>query len=167
MAQPGFSGDRRDTALNLVVTDANGNVVGEQRYYPYGETRFTTGSMYTDKLFTGQREITGLGIYHYGARFYSQKLGRFLSADTVVPGVSNPQNLNRFSYVRNNPLRYIDPSGHRTCTAQEAAWGDETCYSNSGSDNHNCLFRTLLLQLHDRPIHSTICAMINFWRLQQ
>lgn len=68
--------------------------------------------MYTDKLFTGQREMAGLGIYHYGARFYSLKLGRFLSADTIVPGYANPQNLNRFSYVRNNPLRYTDPTGH-------------------------------------------------------
>jgi len=35
-----------------VVTDASGNTVGEQRYYPYGETRLTTGTIYTDKLFT-------------------------------------------------------------------------------------------------------------------
>ncbi len=61
-----------------VVTDASGNVVGDQRYYPFGETRLTTGMLYTDKLFTGQREMAGLGIYHYGARFYSPKLGRFL-----------------------------------------------------------------------------------------
>ena len=52
-----------------VVTDASGNVVGEQRYYPFGETRFTSGNMFTDKLFTGQREMAELGIYHYGARF--------------------------------------------------------------------------------------------------
>ena len=37
--------------------------------------RFTTGTMYTDKLYTGQREMAGLGIYHYNARFYSPKLG--------------------------------------------------------------------------------------------
>ena len=49
-----------------MVTDASGNIVGEQRYYPYGETRLTTGTIYTDKLFTrwvepvetGQREMT-------------------------------------------------------------------------------------------------------------
>jgi RHS repeat-associated protein len=73
-----------------VVTDSTGTIVGEQRYYPYGETRFTSGTIYTDKLFTGQRD-TGLGIYHYGARFYSPKTGRFLSADTIVPGAANPQ----------------------------------------------------------------------------
>jgi RHS repeat-associated protein len=80
--------------------------------YPFGETRLTTGTIYTDKLFTGQREIAGLGIYHYNARFYSPVLGRFLSADTIVPGYANPQNLNRYAYVNNNPLRYTDPTGH-------------------------------------------------------
>jgi RHS repeat-associated protein len=98
-----------------VVTNTSGTIVGEDRFYPFGETRFTTGTMFTDKLYTGQREITGLGIYHYGARFYSPKLGRFLSADTVVPDPYNPQYLNRFSYVLNNPLRYTDPTGHRVC----------------------------------------------------
>jgi RHS repeat-associated protein len=95
-----------------VVTDASGVTVGEQRYYPYGETRLTTGTIYTDKLFTGQREITGLGIYHYGARFFSPKLGRFLSPDSIVPGAANPQAWNRYSYGLNNPSRYTDPSGH-------------------------------------------------------
>ena len=95
-----------------VVTDSTGAIVGEQRYYPFGETRLTTGSMFTDKLFTGQREMTGLGIYHYGARFYSPKLGRFLSADTMVPNPANPQDFNCYSYVRNNPIRFTDPSGN-------------------------------------------------------
>jgi RHS repeat-associated protein len=102
-----------------VVTNSSGTVVGEDRFYPYGETRFTTGTMFTDKLFTGQREMTGLGIYHYGARFYSPKLGRFLSADTIVPGAGNPQAFNRYAYVLGNPLRYTDPTGHGQCQTQE------------------------------------------------
>ena len=95
-----------------VVTNSTGAIVGEQRYYPYGETRITSGTIYTDKLYTGQREMTGLGIYHYGARFYSPKLGRFLSPDSIVPGAANPQAWNRYSYVLGNPLKYTDPSGH-------------------------------------------------------
>ena len=95
-----------------VVTDASGNFLGENRYYPYGETRLTTGTISTDKLFTGQREMAGLGIYHYNARFYSPTLGRFLSADTIVPGAANPQAWNRYAYTLNNPIRYTDPTGH-------------------------------------------------------
>ena len=85
-----------------VVTDANGNLVtgADTRYYPFGEARFSTSLMLTDKLFTGQREMTGLGIYHYGARFYSPKLGRFLSAATITQNLTNPPKLNHFSYVR-------------------------------------------------------------------
>jgi hypothetical protein len=39
-------------------------------------------------------------------------LARFISADTIVPDPANPQALNRYAYVLNNPLRYTDPSGH-------------------------------------------------------
>jgi RHS repeat-associated protein len=114
-----------------VVTDARGTTVGEDRFYPYGETRFTTGTMYTDKLYTGQREMTGLGIYHYGARFYSPKLGRFLSPDTIVPGMANPQALNRYSYVLGNPLRYTDPTGHY-CVGD-----DEDCVHDDGGTSNS------------------------------
>ena len=51
-----------------VVTDASGNVVGEQRYYPFGETRLSTGTIFTDKQFTGQQNVTGLGIYKHQKR---------------------------------------------------------------------------------------------------
>jgi hypothetical protein len=49
---------------------------------------------------------------HYGARFYSPRLGRFVSADSIVPQPGEPQALNRYSYVYNNPVIYTDPSGH-------------------------------------------------------
>jgi RHS repeat-associated protein len=95
------------------MTDASGNALtnGEQRYYPFGEKRTPIGTMLTDRLYTGQRD-TGLGIYYYNARFYSPYINHFISADSIVPGYANPQNLNRYSYVTNNPLRYIDPTGH-------------------------------------------------------
>jgi YD repeat-containing protein len=53
-----------------LVLDDEGEVAGEMRYYPFGETRSSSGSFPTDKLFTGQRLQTDLGIYHYNARFY-------------------------------------------------------------------------------------------------
>ena len=46
------------------------------------------------------------------AREYLPSLGRFLSADSIVPGAGNPQALNRYAYVFNSPLRYSDPTGH-------------------------------------------------------
>jgi hypothetical protein len=48
----------------------------------------------------------------YQARYYDPVIGRFTSADTVVPDPEYSQDYNRYSYVRNNPLRYTDPTGH-------------------------------------------------------
>ncbi|MCP4529095.1 MAG: RHS repeat-associated core domain-containing protein [Aestuariibacter sp.] len=83
-------------------------------YYPYGEERWSAsgGTLTTDYGFTGQRKERGIGLYDYNARFYDPALGRFVSADTIVPDPGNPQSFNRYSYVRNNPLNYVDPSGH-------------------------------------------------------
>ena len=39
-------------------------------------------------------------------------IGRFASADTIVPDPTNPQQYNRYSYTLNNPLRYSNPTGH-------------------------------------------------------
>ncbi len=94
-----------------LVTNASGGVVDQQRYYPYGAGRPTDTALPTDYRFTGQRREGTIGLYDYGARFYDPALGRFISADTVVPQPGNPQALNRYSYVLNNPLRYTDPTG--------------------------------------------------------
>ena len=108
-----------------VLLKDNGTIEtnGEQRYYPFGESRITAADLKTAHLFTGQID-TGLGIYHYGARAYSPKLGRFLSADTIVPNFADPQSLNRYSYVRNSPLKYIDPTGHSYC---DSPYADPEC----------------------------------------
>jgi RHS repeat-associated protein len=98
-----------------LTIDANGAEIPNSRtgYYPYGVTRYGGTGLPTDRRFTGQREEASLGsLYDYGARAYSPILGRFLSADTLVPSPGNPQALNRYAYAQNNPLKYTDPSGH-------------------------------------------------------
>jgi RHS repeat-associated protein len=85
------------------------------RYWPYGGERSLSGdALLTDRWFTGQRDesFDGLGLYHYGARAMSTVSRRFVSPDGIVPDPMNPQSLNRYSYVLNNPLRYTDPTGH-------------------------------------------------------
>ncbi len=93
-----------------LVTESGGNQVGGIKYYPYGTTR--SGSVPTDRKFTGQRLDAGTGLYYYNARYYDAEIGRFVSADTIVPDPSNPQTLNRYSYTRGNPLKYTDPTGN-------------------------------------------------------
>ncbi|MGC8960758.1 MAG: N-acetylmuramoyl-L-alanine amidase, partial [Chloroflexia bacterium] len=95
-----------------VVADASGAKVGEVRYKAWGEDRYTYGTTPTTYRYTGQRWEAGFGLYFYNARWYDPALGRFIQPDTVVPDPGDPQQLNRFGYVQNNPLRYVDLSGH-------------------------------------------------------
>ena len=74
--------------------------------------RWSSGTLPTDRRFTGQREETGLGLYDYAARRYDPLLGRFIQADTIVPSPQSPQSLNRYAYVLNSPLGLYDPDGH-------------------------------------------------------
>ncbi|MDY6833274.1 MAG: RHS repeat-associated core domain-containing protein [Chloroflexota bacterium] len=94
-----------------LTTDSSGTLVAQVEYFPFGEIRSEIGLLDTDKLFTGQR-LDGTGLYYYNARYYDPTIGRFISADTIVPDWTNPQSLNRYSYCLNNPLRYTDPSGN-------------------------------------------------------
>jgi RHS repeat-associated protein len=96
-------------------------VVAEQRYLPYGELRWSSGTLPTDFTFTGQRS-EAFGLLDYNARYYDPLLGRFVSADTVVPDFSDPQALNRYSYTLNNPVRYRDPNGHWVESAIDIAF---------------------------------------------
>jgi RHS repeat-associated protein len=83
-------------------------------YRPYGGVVAPTagGSTAAPQFgFTGQRFEASVGIYDYGARWYDPALGRFLQADSMVPDPTDTQSLNRYSYVRNDPLGRIDPGG--------------------------------------------------------
>jgi len=99
-----------------VTTDAAGAQAAEMKYYPFGATRYNSGGQKTTYRFTGQRfGPGGGGLYDYGARWYDSTIGRFIQADSIVPNLANPQSLNRYSYVRNNPTVYIDPTGQAEC----------------------------------------------------
>jgi RHS repeat-associated protein len=71
-------------------------------------------------LFTGKfRDMTpgaeaGLGLDYFGERYFSSAQGRFTSPDALImkkEWLSDPQRWNHYAYVRNNPLKYIDPNG--------------------------------------------------------
>ncbi|MFA5167827.1 MAG: toxin TcdB middle/N-terminal domain-containing protein [Candidatus Omnitrophota bacterium] len=95
-----------------VITDANGNQSGLLEYDPYGSTVTHTGTADPKHKFTGQEEDSSTSLYYYGARYYDPQLGRFITADQYVQDPSDPQSLNRYTYCRNNPIKYIDPTGN-------------------------------------------------------
>jgi len=95
-----------------VATSSNGQFIARTLNLPYGGVRWTDGTMPTDWGYTGQKEPIGTGLVYLHARFYAPWAGRFVSADTVVPGAGSSQAWNRYAYTHNNPLKYTDPSGH-------------------------------------------------------
>ena len=103
------------------MTDPNGSLVGEVvRYYPFGGYRTAPTarqSAISDRGFTGHKSgenggDNDLGLIYMNARFFVVSIGRFASADTIVPNPANPQSHNRYTYVLNSPLNFRDPSGH-------------------------------------------------------
>jgi RHS repeat-associated protein len=101
-----------------LTTDITGTVIARQLYDAWGNVRYVSGAMPTSIGYAGQY-ADSTGLTYMGARFYSSVNARFISADTIVPSVENPQTLNRFSYANNNPLKYIDPTGHEGCAVND------------------------------------------------
>jgi RHS repeat-associated protein len=82
-------------------------------YAPYGESYAESGT--TDHFFTGQeQDVAPSGeypLYDFLAREYNPTWGRWISPDPMGGNVLNPQSLNRYAYVDNNPLSFTDPLG--------------------------------------------------------
>ena len=83
-------------------------------YLPFGElysyTPLCTAADTTHK-FTGQERDSESNLDNFIARYYSSAQGRFMSPDPLAGDIGDPQTLNRYAYVRNNPLILTDPSG--------------------------------------------------------
>jgi RHS repeat-associated protein len=125
----------RSTAdVNWLVTDQLGTprmifdktggfaTVKRHDYLPFGEEisayggRTAAQGYVVDNIrqqFTLKERDNETGLDYFGARYYASTQGRFTSADPMMASakLSNPQTMNRYVYVVNNPLRYIDPDG--------------------------------------------------------
>ncbi len=105
------------------ILDASGAVLVSESFAPFGSRRGPAWSGtpssadlaaiagVTRDGFTSHEHLDNLGLIHMGGRVYDPQLGRFLSADPFVTAPFNGQSLNRYSYVWNNPLSLVDPSG--------------------------------------------------------
>ena len=74
------------------------------------------GLSFSPLHFTGKERDSESGLDNFGARYDSSNMGRFMSPDPLGGDLTNPQSLNRYSYVLNNPLTNTDPTGLYTCT---------------------------------------------------
>jgi RHS repeat-associated protein len=100
-------------------TTAAGNNEEVCYSYPFGDGLTCTGSDATEHHFTSKERDTESGLDYFGARYLSSDLGRWMTPDwaskpTAVPYATfgNPQTLNLYDYVENNPNTGIDVDGH-------------------------------------------------------
>jgi RHS repeat-associated protein len=94
-----------------VKTAVNGTEAERWDHDPYGET-WVPGGSGDQHRYTGHLRDAESGNHYAGARYYSNIRGRWLSVDPVL-GDRDPQDLNRYAYVRNDPVNRLDPDGRQ------------------------------------------------------
>jgi len=104
-----------------IVTNASGTITDESDFLPYGRERvYATSSTPNHYKFTSkERDPESNGLDYFGASYYGSNSGRFMTPDwaagpATVPyaELSNPQSMNLYAYVGNNPMSYTDAGGH-------------------------------------------------------
>ncbi len=95
-----------------IVTDVSGVIQNESDYSPYGEEMIVADNISPQNYkFTGKERDSESALDYFGARHYASTMGRFMQPDPVGGHNEDPQTLNRYAYVRNNPLSLTDPTG--------------------------------------------------------
>ncbi|MBD0369932.1 MAG: RHS repeat protein [Pyrinomonadaceae bacterium] len=114
------------------VQDELGGIKARHDYLPFGEEitssvggRSTQNGYVIDSVrqkFTQKERDAESGLDYFEARYYSSAHGRFTSVDPIAGSQTDPQSLNLYSYVRNNPLSRIDPTGQKDIPAYVATF---------------------------------------------
>jgi RHS repeat-associated protein len=95
-----------------MITDANGQEVTRYDFWPFGQVSGSP-AVQDPRMFVGEEHDGESGFDYLGARYYAGTTGRFITPDDpAYMDPANPQSLNRYAYTHNNPLRWVDPTGH-------------------------------------------------------
>ena len=119
-----------------VIVNAAGIVEEESDYSPFGTESIVIGPGVNELKFTGKRRDTESQLDYFGARYYAAIMGRFMTPDPIglaAGNLANPQSMNVYSYVLNNPMINIDPDG-RECVWDDGSY-DSLDDKDTGSPN--------------------------------
>jgi RHS repeat-associated protein len=112
----------------LATTDDQGTITATREFRPYGAA--ASGDSVVDGVgYTGHIGDDGTGLIYMQARYYSAEIGRFMSVDPIGPAPAKVEYFNRFSYVGNNPVNRIDPSGRYYCKSEGGCTQFDAAYA--------------------------------------
>ena len=109
---------------NARIVYGNNGVSDQSDFYPFGGENAIGSQVGNRYKFTGKERDAESGLDNFGARYDSSQYGRFTTPDPsglFYADPTNPQSLNLYSYVGNNPLNYVDLDGLLSCGAQDTA----------------------------------------------
>ena len=93
-------------------------------YDDFGETEINgSGTFGNEICYTGGIYDASTGLYYLNARYYDPENGRFLTEDTYRGELKEPDTLHLYAYCKNNPINYVDPSGHWQLALAGAEYG--------------------------------------------
>jgi len=95
----------------VAVTDETGKKVWDTEYCPFGKTAAVEGELKKAAKFTGKDFDEDVNLWYYGARWYDQEVGRFISEDPKMGTADSPMSYNPYLYCLNRPLIMVDPDG--------------------------------------------------------
>ena len=116
------------------LTDGSGNVVNRYTYDIWGNPLTVTEQVPQPFRYSGEFWDNSAHLQYLRARWYDPSVGRFMSQDTYEGDISNPLSLNLYTYVENNPLTNVDPTGHY-CVSADGKNAHEGDCNTAGSIN--------------------------------
>jgi RHS repeat-associated protein len=113
LAAPGVFYNHTDHLGSIIrQTDSTGNVVSTVSYDAYGSPSLS-GAISLPAMFAGKEWDDSTGLYYFGARYYDPGSGRFFTTDDRTGGpLASRDVMNPYAYCLNDPINYVDPSGH-------------------------------------------------------
>ena len=96
------------------ITDEDGNICNQYEYDAFGSFAIKEETIQNRFCYTGEQYDPITSQYYLRARFYNPVIGRFLNEDTYYG-----DGLNLYAYCHNNPVNFVDPSGHYDCTIKK------------------------------------------------
>ncbi len=96
-----------------------GTVAATYEYDAFGNITNKTGTVNNPIRYAGYQYDEESKFYYLNARYYDPKLARFLTEDTYRGQANDPLSLNLYTYTHNNPITYVDPTGHQTANLRD------------------------------------------------